>query len=36
MSPGQPYAIGYPRSKFPDGIPCDQPDGFVISGAATA
>jgi len=33
VPPGANYAVGYPRSKFPDGISCDQPEGYVLSGA---
>ena len=33
VPPGVNYAVGYPRSKFPDGISCDQPEGYVLSGA---
>ena len=33
VTPNTTYYIGYPRNEFPDGIPCQQPDGYVISGA---
>ncbi|KAF8065746.1 yipf1 [Scenedesmus sp. PABB004] len=33
VEPGNTYALGYPRSKFPNGVSCTQPSGYVLSGA---